>query len=664
LPEWVELPFGLFEKRRKGMIMGKSVTRTFAALVFSAILMMSVAVPIAAAAPDKTVKTGLIWVVGETVGLSCLTIEEGAFVMGTRGHSVTMTVDGVETGIVPGTYTGDIVVTPTEQNIFKYKDLDHQFRQALYLDKSGVVEAKSVLAAAGDYQLKNGTLTGARITSRGEAFNGIFVAGGTYTIKDAVLDFTGNGGDDFDGYGAAVMAEGKDTRLILDGARIKTQGAARPGVVATRNSTVIVKNSTIETGDGVLPADYVPNVELGKMRAVPWMLGLSGNCRATNLLGKHTLAAYINSSISSERWGVLSVDGDDDTQEPMPEGSRERKLLAINSRIANTKGVGYGNYFTASYYGCEINVGDYASIGGGTFAASDPETIAKINSEFELGLTPEELESLPEAQTHVTSGRFGMMLKGSAKIMDDTVFDTEKAIFLIKGGSANIDVDGSKGAQLNSKNGIIIQILENDDPMSITNIYHEPEDPVKAKDFDVTAVNESDMVGAFANITLKGDFYNGFPGGKSSGMPEGMQGPEAPPGSEGGAPGGGGGGMRRTASGLNMVLNFENSVITGVITASRARHAKPVITPEDYLLLGEVTNTPSPAVNNGVIVNLAGSTWTVTGTSYLTAMTMVDGAAVTAPKGYKVTMTVDGSEKAIDAGSYRGHIVLTVSKLQ
>jgi hypothetical protein len=111
-----------------------------------------------------------------------------------------------------------------------------------------------------------------------------------------------------------------------------------------------------------------------------------------------------------------------------------------------------------------------------------------------------------------------------------------------------------------------------------------------------------------------------------------------------------------------MVLSFENADVTGVITSSRARHAKSTITSEDYLLLGEVTNTPGPAVNNGVIVSLDDSTWTVTDTSYLTALTIATSANIKAPKGYEVTMTVDGSEKATRAGSYKGNIVLTLSK--
>jgi hypothetical protein len=215
--------------------------------------------------------------------------------------------------------------------------------------------------------------------------------------------------------------------------------------------------------------------------------------------------------------------------------------------------------------------------------------------------------------------------------------------------------------------------MEDDDPMRINAIYQEPEDPVKDEEFDVTVAGNSDMTARFTNIALKGDFYNGFPGGKDSGrgggMPEGMPpGGGTPP--DGGMPDGpggpggtgGAGPMRGPSSGLNMVLSFENADVTGVITSSRARHAKSTITSEDYRLLGEVTNRPCPAVNNGVIVTLEDSTWTVTGTSYLTNLTIGEDSAIVAPEGYSAIMTVDGFVKTIKTGAYKGDIVITVAE--
>ncbi len=620
------------------MIM-KSLTRTLVVMGVVAMLFIS----LAGCSAKKDLEAGASWEIRETTKLTGLTIAEGAVIKAPEGYSVTMTVDGIETGIVPGTYKGDIILTKNEANVVKYRTLIHNFRQALYLDKTGIVAAKSVLPAAGSYTIANNVLTGAVIKSTGEAFNGIYVADGKYTIKNVVIDFTGNGGDDFAGFGAAVMATGKSTTLILDGARIKTHGAIRPTVVATGTSNLIVKNSDLQAMDGVLPADYVPNVTMGEMKACPWMLGFTGNCRATVLLGADTKATYINSSISSEKWGALSQDDGTNTI-----------LTAINCKIKNTAKIGYGAFSTTSFYGCDIDAGDYGLIGGGIFAASNPETISKLNTDLELGLTPDEIKSLASTWTRVKSGRFGIMPSGSVKIMDQTVFDTEKAVFLLKGGSPDIDVDGSKGAQLNPKNGIILQMMDSDDPgprdkdgnmpkdmegqMFNTGVYKEPGPPVKDKNFDVTAANKTDGSVNFANITLKGDFFNGCTGAGRSSFSAGKSGP----------------------SGKNLVLKFDGSRVTGVITSSTAKHAKDTIAAEDYQLLGEVTNTPSAAVNNGVIVSLKGSTWTVTGTSYITSLTIGDDSSIAALEGYKLTMTVNGVEKTIKPGTYKGNIVLTV----
>ncbi|MEU3340788.1 hypothetical protein ACWCQ1_04205 [Streptomyces sp. NPDC002144] len=76
-----------------------------------------------------------------------------------------------------------------------------------------------------------------------------------------------------------------------------------------------------------------------------------------------------------------------------------------------------------------------------------------------------------------------------------------------------------------------------------------------------------------------------------------------------------------------------------------------------------IADTPQPAVNNRAVVRLeGGSTWTVTGTSYLTALTLASDAAVRAPRGRTVTLTVDGTRTALTPGtSYTGALVLTVA---
>ncbi len=97
-----------------------------------------------------------------------------------------------------------------------------------------------------------------------------------------------------------------------------------------------------------------------------------------------------------------------------------------------------------------------------------------------------------------------------------------------------------------------------------------------------------------------------------------------------------------------MVLTFDNSTITGAISASTAHHymLEPgvfTIGADEYFKLGEVTNTPGPAVNNGVIVALKNkSQWVVTKTSYLTKLSFDAYGAISAPAGYKVSLSVNG----------------------
>lgn len=50
--------------------------------------------------------------------------------------------------------------------------------------------------------------------------------------------------------------------------------------------------------------------------------------------------------------------------------------------------------------------------------------------------------------------------------------------------------------------------------------------------------------------------------------------------------------------------------------------------------LGNITQSAAPTINNGVCVSLdKDSVWTVTGRSYITALTLAEGAKVAAPGG-------------------------------
>jgi hypothetical protein len=656
----------------------------------------------------KTLSAGETWEVAETTSLRSLTVGEGTIIAAPEGKCVTLTVDGVETGqvlastdgydlvFVPATYTGDVVLTVADANPVEYSPAGpaptpvvSPFRQAIYVDATGFVPAKSVIAAIIGGRPAADMVEGLKITSTGECFNGIYAAS-SYTVKDVEIDFTGNARSDFSGYGTAVVGTGEGTTLVVDGAQIRTDGVARAAVVATNGANVIVKNSDIQTKNGELPADYLPTIDTAKMRSAPWMLGLSGNVRATNILGTNTKASYINSSITSEGWGVLSTDG-----------CTTPTLTAINSTISITGEDGYGSYGTGdateNFLGCAFDVASYATISRGSFlfyGDSTPEKVAQLNTDLSLGLTEEEMAAVPNLPTVVNSKRFGIMWHGGGtlEVSGGTVFNTKETTFLDKGQAIKIAVDGAEGAQLNPENGVIMQFMDDDDPgsdlatMLNTGVYNEPTTPAELDaTHDLTRAADADAQATFANITLAGDFYNSTRGGLAAPM---VPPPGAPPATDAGAapaadPAAAGttttaAGTATTAAGAappatagdtatltsnskNLCLTFDNSKITGIISASTATHAKASITEADYKLLGTVTNTPGPAVNNGVVVVLKNkATWMVTGDAYLTSLTIGADCSVAAEGSMTLIMTVDGVDTPLAPGTYKGKIVLSV----
>ncbi|WP_043680170.1 autotransporter outer membrane beta-barrel domain-containing protein [Streptomyces xylophagus] len=635
----------------------------------AAVLAPTVIAPATARAATAKADAGITVASGETLTLTetttttSLTIEEGGVIAVPDGYSLTLTVDGEETGselaaltdgyggaatsIAAGTYTGTVILTVADATDIAYSDLTFPFRQAIYVDSDGVDEAKSVPSAVLGGTVTDIAATGVTLTSDGEAFNGVYVAdGGTYTLTDPTISFTGNGRCDFVGYGAAIVGTGSGTTLVVDGATIANEGVVRTAVIADATANVVVKNSTIHCADGTLPAEY-PASGTGDTRymiTVPWMLGISGNVRATNLLGASTRASYINSSVSSEKWGALSVDG----------GSY-CTLTAINSTIANTGGQGYGSYaignVTEHFLGCTFDVGDYALIHWGAsahYGDSTKDAVAALNTSLELGLTSAELSALPVRATTIDAGRFMVLwyAAGSVAIDGGTQVTTGETAFMCKAVAGTVTVDGSDGATITAGNGVLFQLMDTDRPSSVTvsgepwssetiGTYTEPTgSPTKSSTWVTTSAQTTDARGTFTDIDLTGDFYNSVRGGGNASL-----------------------------RGQNLVLSFTGSTVEGVISASTAAHAVSTITSAEYREISEVTNTPSAVVNNGVVVTLgAGSTWTVTGTSYLSALSLASDASVTAPSGKTVTLKVNGTTTAIKAGgTYTGALTLTVS---
>jgi hypothetical protein len=409
------------------------------------------------------------------------------------------------------------------------------------------------------------------------------------------------------------------SHVTINHARIDDRGAIRPGVWVGDQAVAIINDSDIEMHDGMLPKDYAwsmthPPKPGSVMMEVPWPLGIRGNARATLLTGQGTVY-YNNSHIRSEAWGALAVDG-----------AFGGRLFATNSHIEAVKS-GYGAYADGdvldTFKHCRFDVADYGLIMGGGSAIFSDGTI--VNSR-RIGV-----------MAHDMGLNFNDPGLGRLTIEKGSVFNTDGPVIQLKSVSPSIVVDN---AQLNSKSGVILQAMVNDDPneqsaVRVREAGGRGGPPPLGKLKYTSSDGDNDIDATFRNLTLKGDLVNAM----------------------------------TKLSGLN--VRFENAHVTGAITTAVGKHTvgpggevlKQQDSPDLYYLIGKETEIYGPVNDkHGVSVSLdKHSTWVVDKTSWLTRLTLEDGATVAAPTGHCVALSVDGVRTPIHAGTYAGRLTLAVS---
>jgi hypothetical protein len=566
---------------------------TTRSLLLSLLATLAAAVAQAGAPP---LAAGSTWTVAETTTLTELTIPEGAHIAAAAGHSLTMTINGVESPIEAGSYQGVIVLTVTDEVLVKSASVAaHPFRAALYVDNGKIIESKSVRAA-----LVNGTVTDSRadhvsITSQGEDFNGIIVTGNShYTIDRPQISFTGNGGDDTDGFGDAILSSGHADVTVND-ARIFTKGAIRAALFVAGDSTMHVNRAHIEVYPGTLPPDYQTNIGDGRvMMEVPWMLGLSGNVRATNVTERGTVY-YSHSHFKAHGWGALSTDG------------VEKVRMSVDDSLIETEGAGYGAYALGdavdTFHHSVFNVDDYGLIvgGGGSGIFTDG--------------------------TRVNSRRFGIMLHqgggGSIVINKGSSFHTGSTLIEVKGRGTSIVVDHAK---LRADNGILLQTMDNDDPFMMAKggmapgAGMDPHQAPKPPANDVTAT--------FSHVHLDGDLLHAM----------------------------GDLGALTVTLGQRAVL--EGAISTS--TTAPINGVDPTQDTYLLIGQVKNTLGPAAGPHGLTVSLKTGSEWAVRTTSYLNTLKLAPGAALHATRGNGITLSVDGVERPIRPGTYSGQIVLKV----
>lgn len=185
--------------------------------------------------------------------------------------------------------------------------------------------------------------------------------------------------------------------------------------------------------------------------------------------------------------------------------------------------------------GCTFDVGDYALIRWGAsahYGDSTATVVAALNASLELGLTAGELKRLPRRRTVVDAGRFMVLCyaAGSVTIDGGTQVTTGKTAFMCKAVAASLTVDGSQGASIDARNGIVFQLMDTDRPSSVTvsgkpwktetiGTYSEPTgSPAKSSTWVTRSAQTTDAKASFTDISLRGDFYNAVRGGGNANL--------------------------------------------------------------------------------------------------------------------------------------------------
>jgi hypothetical protein len=625
----------------------------------------------------KIVEACTPWQVTETTHLYDLVIKEGAQLIAPEGKFLTLTVNGCGRPIAPGSYHGDVVVSVTTPYSMAPHGLHLNFaemlshgaplgpelntpmKQAAVVSSNQVIEENCVPAILQDGTVGSTETDGVYLASTEEDFCGIIVEGtGDYTIKNSRFDMEANGHDDWLGKGTAVTAI-DETNVVVDNCQFHYSGVTRCTVQAGGRSKLTVKNSRL--------INLAPDGE-DWVDTFSWQVGFRGHNRLAQLCDNAEVR-YENCLMHSNGWGLLSIDGsgagvvrEDDPQWP-----------------ADLEDPGYA--VTMYVKDCDMTLTGARNHGYGAFCIGDNH-ITFDHTKVDVYGYPILLMGMQGKGrfdvvngSYITGRRFGALIiddDNSLLNIENSTFKTGKSSLCVKGSSTRIDV---KNSQMTAGNGTILQLMDCDESGMNQADYKIPmfEKDEKDEGRDLTVVSPTeDVTLNLTDCQLSGNFYNSTTNlrayqrstvGGMGKLHDRVLGIIPPPPADAPSPAQ----MRHNGNDLkgamNLGVNLVNTTVTGVISAAgqKYRDGLAVITAQNRDELSNVTQFAAAPVNNGVVVTLdAASKWVVTGQSFLTALTLAEGAHLTAEAGKTLTMTVDGVVTPVHAGSYTGVIELNV----
>jgi hypothetical protein len=589
------------------------------------------------------------WEVAESISLSSLTIADGASIVAPEGKYVTLTVDGTTHTIQPGSYEGDVKLTVSDNYTRKSlrfgEETISNFHAGVIVKDGKLLSDSSVAAAVTGGTITDSKADGVSIKSIEWDFNGFVLDGDTtYEIDNSEIELDGDGTDDFVGMGAGIAAVG-DTKLTINNTKISNKGIGRGTLFVGGNADVTMNDCEfVAYAAEPTPEEMKAGQEAERMMEPPWSIGLKGNVRTLNLAEKGKLTLN-NSHIVCNRWGALSIDG-----------ACLNRMYINDSLIEITGDNGYGFFCIA-----DDIMFDYDSIdepGCLNIASGSTFNVAYTAALMSLGNGCAEFKDA----SVVNSRRFGVFCHrhngGYLKINSGSEFNTEKSSIVVKGSNLHIELDDAKFAP---KNGTILQLMDNDDVGMCPDPFLVPIGEVDVRDDRdlTTAIEDEDIFVSIKNMTADGDFLNSttnfYACNRRLPRPEGFVEPPTPPGAEKLR-----GFIGNTLMGAkNLDVQIEDATVNGTISAANAAYGEGITRIEHDTCdeLSNITQTPAPAINNGVIVTVGkGGIWNVASTSYLTKLEIKDGGQVNG-----ASMTVDGEAVELKEGIYTGQIVLTVA---
>ena len=546
------------------------------------------------------------------------------------------------------------------------EEKEGKYRTALFVDKDGVSAAKSLPEVISAGQYDNAGAEGLVVENADPAFSAVLVDGARYSLKNAKIGlFTESDGKevcDFVGLGSAVCAF-NGARVDIEDSEIVTSGVAKCTVFVDEGSDVVVKNSRLEVKGGTIYEGYPNCADFNLMVAPPWVLGMMGNARGTNLMGNKASTVLVNTDVTAKNWGALSTDNGENNLLVVVDGALTVTGCEEDKKNPYFKrwGSGYGTYILGAdedFRGVKMYAGTYIGI------ARDGNAVYRSSKGNIRVVSPTTGEVLYEGEgkgnsTELYSDAFGIMAHGLAdlKVTDGTVLNTENAAFLLRCGGIKIEV--SDGAKVKAADRVLLQIIDDDD-MSVGVDWDSPIELHFKTEFNEPAgwPSENGQISTMmpppppppmpegpegegpqppqfdvnfraTDVTLDGDLYNGS------------------------------GYYGQKAKQLYVTLGA-GAVLNGTIAATETIHVNEHgeqnthFTIDEYYYLGHVANRLFYNGENEVEVTMeAGSRWNVTAEGLVSLFLLQEGAE------FNGKLLIDGETVTPETGkTYKGAITV------